>query len=248
MSKKGGSIVTYKNDNARLIEDLGTHIRSLDERSSKFRAGQLQLEKAIDEEEIRDIHNRLYQLLSRDEASTINNRKMYLHISSDVIRSFEPLTSATIRDAIIDGVEFKLEYMGSDLWHILMPMLPNNQGIRKSKWIGSTMPYLIECSYKSIVAELEPKPKRSDKMLIIFYHHYNMKKHFRNEIDIDNFNIKTMIDALSPYLILSDSVRSLSVCQFGIEDTQYYTEIFLGPNNRTMLNILFDKSDGAQVL
>lgn len=228
-------------NNDALAEDLGQYIKNLEDRLSKFKELELRLETATGEEEILAIHDKIYQLLSREEAAIINSRKIYLHISQDIIRSYNPLTSGKICDAIACEIDFKLEYLDDDIWHILMPMLPNNQGVRKSKWVGSTIPYLIEKGYKDIVNKLEEKPNLDKEKTIILLHHYDYNKSNRTEIDIDNYQIKTLIDALNPYIISSDSTRNLSIYQTGIADNSYFTEVFIGPNNRSVLEIISKK-------
>lgn len=228
-------------NNDALAEDLGQYIKNLEDRLSKFKELELRLETATGEEDLISIYKNLRRQLTGQEATIINSRTLYLNIP-DVYSSKEIEQKTTrMHDAIADEIDFKLEYLDNDIWHILMPMLPNNQGVRKSKWIGSTMSYLIKKGYKNIVDRLEEEPEISAEKTIILLHHYDYNKSNRTEIDIDNYQIKTLIDTLNPYLISSDSTRNLSIYQTGIADNSYFTEIFIGPNNRSVLEIISKK-------
>jgi len=229
-----------KNNDA-LREGLEQYIRNTEDRLSKFKELKLRLETATDEEDLISIYKNLRKQLTGLEATIINSRMLYLNIP-DVYSNKEIEQKTThMYDAIADEIDFKLEYLDDDIWHILMPMLPNNQGVRKSKWVGSTIPYLIEKGYKNIVDRLEEEPEISAEKTIILLHHYDDSKSNRTEIDIDNYQIKTLIDALNPYIISSDSTRNLSIYQTGIADNSYFTEVFIGPNNRSVLEIISKK-------
>ena len=231
----------HKNNYSTLLEYLEQYIKNGEDRLSKFKELKLRLETATDEEDLISIYKNLRKQLTGLEATIINSRMLYLNIP-DVYSNKEIEQKTThMYDAIADEIDFKLEYLDNDIWHILMPMLPNNQGVRKSKWVGSTIPYLIEKGYKNIVDRLEEEPEISAEKTIILLHHYDDSKSSRTEIDIDNYQIKTLIDALNPYIISSDSTRNLSIYQTGIADNSYFTEVFIGPNNRSVLEIISKK-------
>lgn len=220
-----------------IIAELKKYISNMDIRIDSFKRILSEITKEDNHNLIETI-NKLSDLLIKEEASIINGRKLFLYIPATDIENECEIYSDAVCDALIAETGFKLKLIDNETWHIITPMLPNNQSKKKSKWFGETMPFFIKKHYEEYKTSNKKLPKTNEAKYLLIIHHYDKNSNASQLVDIDNYDIKTFIDALDTYLISSDSVKSLSVYMTGKESDSFYTEAYLTSNPVRLLNLL----------
>ena len=126
----------------------------------------------------------------------------------------------------------KLEKKG-DAYIYTLPEMCSKRTTEKSKYeanlLSSSMLFLQEKYKKEHAA-----PKPFDKAAIIFEHHIDKTLSNFFVPDPDNLDVKTAIDCLQLFLIGNDSLRDLSLLQYGIDDTISYTRLIVLPQNKLL--------------
>lgn len=66
---------------------------------------------------------------------------------------------------------------------------------------------------------------------LVFEHHIDRSLHTYFVPDPDNIDIKTVIDEVQLFLISNDSLRVVTLMQYGVEDEKSYTKFYVMPKN-----------------
>lgn len=172
---------------------------------------------------------RLCRHITNEELSALRSRNLYLHLPEMAIEDEHDIHTPELCDHLASEFNFSMDLKDNSIWVIKMPMLPNKQGKCKSKWVAQTIGPLVRNAYYKKVRKTQKYPERSEHATIVIIHHYDVSSSVRNLIDTDNYDIKTFIDCLSPYVISSDSIHHLDIYQKGQEGSAFYTEAVIMP-------------------
>lgn len=212
-----------------LLDELQTYKKQNEERSQILEELIIDYEKNNGND---DFEKRLISYLIKEENYSLRTRESYLHLSKMAIQDEHDIYSPELCDHLAAEINFKMTLLENDTWQITMPMLLNRQGNTKSKWVTKTIGPIIRNAYYKEMESHQADLKRPTHMTIAFIHHYDVNSYKNHLTDTDNYEIKTFIDCLKPYLLSSDSVNYLGIYQIGKKDTAFYTEVTLMPSTK----------------
>ena len=126
----------------------------------------------------------------------------------------------------------------------ILPAMQNKRTTETSKGDGSLLFYTMQSLRKSH-EKIHGFPSRVKNPVVIFVHHIEGDLHNIFVPDFDNLDIKVAIDGLQNFLIANDTIRDISLMQFGENDVQSYTDLFVLPKER-LIPWLTEHSDLLQ--
>lgn len=196
---------------------------------------------------LRDSMQNNYKILDKCiRESEDNNRSEVLYIVQeslehtllkigDIFQEYELDQEGDIDDRELDNVEVSIRDYEDSLVIELPELLPHRPQYDVS---SKKMRYLYnfaawKASYDRSFSKYFSERQFGmfdERVCLIFFHHYDRKK--RNHPDLDNLEIKGIIDIIATYVLHDDSYEELSYYVKGVEDDRDFSEIIVVPEER----------------
>lgn len=115
-----------------------------------------------------------------------------------------------------------------------LPKMQNKRTVEKSRYEAALLQHIILRLQKDY-EEKNGRLTQVENPIVIFVHHVDEVLAKQFVPDADNLDIKTAIDCMQNYLIANDTLRDISLMQFGTDDTRDYTEVYVIPDHVLMI-------------
>lgn len=173
-------------------------------------------------------YKQIRSFLARYEQSFLRAKNLicYNRFLDNALPQIEPLN---LKGESMDFPS-KLKALPNGGYLYILPPMQNKRTLEKSKYEASLLQHTMLLLHKNFEEE-NGRLTPLDNPVVIFVHHIDLNLGKVFIPDADNLDIKTAIDCLQNYLIKNDTLRDISLMQFGVDDNTVFTELYVLPGS-----------------